>query len=469
MFNGFSSTTTPSYQFWDCTKTPSPLNAARRIALTDDCAPFQFIVGGGSSGPIYVDLPVNPVAGKTITIKVERATGSYIPSVYVREPATAGNSVTTSYSLATMSASQQCTFVYIPEANTISGGTSPTSGWVSGGSFTFGNNRESGAFLGHGSAILAGAENKAGSYFSTICGGRGTSFNSGAYYSTVVGGKQHSINNSYAFIGGGTSNGVSGSTGTIAGGDANNANGTASSITGGANNTASGDYSTISGGSTNDASGEGAAISGGIRNTASGVKTFIGSGGDNVASGFYSAILAGSDNLATGEYSSVVGGTSTKARNVAGIVASSASNNPVGFGAGICQTELLVVGRTTTDSTPIVATSNDVSNGALATNQLFLPTDSAYYVRGSAVAFCQTTGDAKEWTFTCLIKNVAGTVSIVGSPTVTSTFADTGASSWALAIAADNTNKTLGVTVTGDATNSVRIVCRLDSTEASWS
>lgn len=58
-------------------------------------------------------------------------------------------------------------------------------------------------------------------------------------------------------------------------------------------------------------------------------------------------------------------------------------------------------------------------------------------------------GDVKEWRGSILIKNVSGTTSAVGSPSITSTFGDSALSTASLAISADDTTDSLKVIATG--------------------
>ena len=106
----------------------------------------------------------------------------------------------------------------------------------------------------------------------------------------------------------------------------------------------------------------------------------------------------------------------------------------------------LLLKNSTTDATPIALTSD--GQDASTDNQFVLPTGSAMAFTGSVVA-ASTGGDAIMFTFTALLKNISGTTSVVGSPTVTAVYSDTGAESWAVAISADTGNNALAVVATG--------------------
>lgn len=89
--------------------------------------------------------------------------------------------------------------------------------------------------------------------------------------------------------------------------------------------------------------------------------------------------------------------------------------------------------------------------------RFFIDTDATYQVQGSALAVDSISQASKRWTFDCLIKNVSGTVSLVGSATVTAGQKDSAASTWALALTADDTNKSLDYTFTGAAGRTIDI------------
>ena len=78
-------------------------------------------------------------------------------------------------------------------------------------------------------------------------------------------------------------------------------------------------------------------------------------------------------------------------------------------------------------------------------------------------------GASKAWAFEGAIKKgAANSVAFIGSPTVTSGYADSGASSWSIALSANTTNDTLTVTVTGQAATTIRWVCKIETTEMTF-
>jgi hypothetical protein len=272
-------------------------------------------------------------------------------------------------------------------------------------------------------------------------------------HGVVVGGGNNQATGSYSFIGGG--------------GDA----GTAAN-----RNVASGDWSVVGGGRGNTASGIGAFVGGGglegtssaLGNTASGLVSFIGGGLVNQATSNGASILGGYQNTANGQKSTVVGGSLGTTRGITANIVFSASNQSISGNTGVTQAGLLILGRQTTDATATALTSDP--NAASGTNQVILPNNSAYFFTGEVVSGKTAGGDTKGWTIEGVIKRGAnaGSTALVGTPTVTSTYADAGASTWTIAVTADTTNGGLRVTFTGQAATTIRTVCQIRTTEMTY-
>jgi hypothetical protein len=272
-------------------------------------------------------------------------------------------------------------------------------------------------------------------------------------HGVVVGGGNNQATGAYSFIGGG------GDAGTAA--LRNTASGDWSVVCGGTRNTASGVASFVGGGGTsppfgtfpNTASGAASSVVGGFQNTASNQGTFIGGGYLNIANGLYSAIISG------------VGGT---ARSISGNHVFPACSEPMGFGSGLSQAALLILARQTTDATPTVLRSDP--NAASTINQVILPNNSAYFFRGEVVSGVTGGGNTRGWVIEGVIKRGANAASttLVGTPTVTSSFADAGASTWVIAVTADTTNGGLAVTFTGQASTTIRTVAQIRTTEMTY-
>jgi len=263
-------------------------------------------------------------------------------------------------------------------------------------------------------------------------------------HGVVVGGGNNQATGSYSFIGGG--------------GDA----GTSSN-----RNVASGDWSFVGGGQKNTASGLQSSVIGGYNNTASNTGSFVGGGYSNNASGNGAGILAGISHTNNGGYSAIVSGAygTTRGLSAYSVFSSSASIAQV---AGVSQAGITVLGRQTTDATPTVLCIDIAAPSNY--NQVILPNNSAYYFRGEVVSGVTGGGDTKGWTIEGVIKRGAGvgTTALVGTPTVTSLYADAGAATWALAVAADTTNGGLKVTFTGQASTTIRTVCQIRTTEMTY-
>ena len=195
----------------------------------------------------------------------------------------------------------------------------------------------------------------------------------------------------------------------------------------------------------------------GYSNTAS-ADYAVAMGYGNTASADH-AVAMGYGNLASSTYSCVPGGAGARAES-RGVLAygfyGQAGRNQMSFWGGRNETTTSSAARITADAA-----------AASAANQLTLRNNSAFRVRGTVVARNTGTNDCKEWTFDALIKrgaNAAATA-IVGTPSITSTFADTNAASWGIAVTADTTNGALAITGTGAASTTIRWTAVVHSIE----
>ena len=280
----------------------------------------------------------------------------------------------------------------------------------------------------------------------------------------VVGGGNNQATGSYSFIGGG------GDAGTAA--NRNVASGDWSFVGGGRKNTASGLASFVGGGgdgnSANSASVPYSFIGGGAGNVASGSQFSIVVGGQsNTSNGNTSFVGGGYGNVASGNYSTVIGGVTGTTRIISGSHAFP-SAFPITLTTGVSQVQLLVLGRQTTDATATVLCSDN--NAAGTTNQVILPNNSAYFFTGEVVSGVTGGGNTKGWFIEGVIKRGANAAStaLVGTPTVTSLYADAGAATWTIAVTADTTNGGLAVTFTGQASTTIRTVAQIRTTEMTY-
>jgi hypothetical protein len=282
-------------------------------------------------------------------------------------------------------------------------------------------------------------------------------------HGVVVGGGNNQATGSYSFIGGG------GDAGTSA--NRNVASGDWSVVAGGVKNTASGNYAFVGGGYNSNATGANSVVCGGgtyALNTASGISSFIGGGWGNQATQQGSTTVGGNNNTAVSSSSFIAGGAYGTTRTINGLHVFPACSSPIATVGGVSQAALLVLGKQTTDATATVLVSDN--NAVSGTNQVILPNNSAYYFRGEVVAGVTGGGNTKGWYVEGVIKRGSGvgTTALVGTPTVTSLYADVGASTWALTATADTTNGGLAITFTGQASTTIRCVAQIRTTEMTY-
>ena len=259
------------------------------------------------------------------------------------------------------------------------------------------------------------------------------------------------------------------------------AEGTSSTISGGANNYALGFASTIGGGVSNYTSGSHAAICGGQSGVVSATNGFIGGGSSNtinsgadngviggglsnlvLTNSVAAAILGGSGNTASGSYSTVLGGYQAVSRGIYGAEVRASGQ----FSAqGDAQRGRYIARRSTTTATPATIGTDGSAGGS--TNQIVLPNNSAYTFTGRVVARENATGDCAAWEFKGLIRrgaNAAATA-LVAAVTPSVVAADAGAGTWSISVTADTTNGALAVTVTGEASHTIRWVADIETVE----
>jgi hypothetical protein len=211
-------------------------------------------------------------------------------------------------------------------------------------------------------------------------------------------------------------------------------------------------------------SGEMSFCAGGF-NTASNI-TAIALGNGCQATG-HSAFASGYSSVADANRSQAHGCYAT-ARGIIGAHAHGPHSYIYGYILGKAQTRDLIIGKETTSDTPAVLVSD--ASAAGAANQLVLPNNSAFHVKGTVIANVTGAGDTSAWEFKAAIKRGANAAStaLVAAVTPTLIAQDSGASTWAVAVTADTTNGCLAVTVTGQADTTIRWVCLLESTEVTY-
>ena len=201
-------------------------------------------------------------------------------------------------------------------------------------------------------------------------------------------------------------------------------------------------------------------------------KSCISNGGRTVAlgmmttaSGFYSfAVGALSEALQDGSVCTGIRGKS----DVQGKRVHSSST----FSAqiGNCQTGETVLGKETTDATPAQLTSIP-GNAASATNSITLPNNSCYGFTGTVIARENSaqTNDFAVWEIKGgAVRAGSASTTALGSYNINKISESTGAANWSIALSADTTNGAVAITVTGEASHSIRWVATVNTTEVTY-
>jgi len=335
----------------------------------------------------------------------------------------------------------------------------------------------------NGSAcVVSGYHNKVESTAShaTISGGSIHSIGAGIDYATISGGTENTVTGDWAVVGGGVRN-TAAQGATNSGGIENTASGTASVVGGGEDNVASGAQSTVGGGNVNQATGTTTTIAGGKTNSASGTSSVIGGGQNNTvnqnqatiaggtnntASGISATVGGGQYNTASGTAATIVGGRENTASGAAataiGREAKADQETMVAFGGGKfsangdAQGIKFVARRQTTNGTASEVLLN-------AAQRMVVPDDTTWAFTGVVVA---RRTDANNESAGYKIEGVidrnsgAGTVALVGTPTVTVLGEDTAA--WDVTVSADTSYGSLKVAVTGEASKTINWVAFID-------
>jgi hypothetical protein len=415
MFQGFISQNAPAIQIWDSFATQASTSASRKISLQDDCAPIQIFKTGTNTTAISVYLPNSPVEGRCI--KIINSPFMYNKqsiNIYSSDRSAFSSGNATTSPIYIVGAGQTLDLCFSSTA--LSFGTSNSTGFLATGwislnqampssysydSISFGRNN---SITGHTCAILSGEDNGINNNYNVILGGQSNSID--GVSSIICTGYYNTISNTatYANIVGGRFHSINSNYGTIGGGDSNSILAAYGTIAGGYTNTVNSSFGTVVGG-------------------------------------------------AYGDTRTLYANTVLSSNATAGV-------------SGTAQKTISTYSNTTTNATATIL-STDGSTTASSTNQLNLPNNAAFYFKGEAIAAKTAAGNTKVWTIEGVIKrgaNAASTV-FVGTPTVTSNFADAGAAAWTLALTTNTSLGGLTITVTGQASTTIRWVVTLDVTE----
>lgn len=189
-------------------------------------------------------------------------------------------------------------------------------------------------------------------------------------------------------------------------------------------------------------SGTASVVIGGLSGTgleASGSNAFA-TGDNSIASGTF-AVVMGQDSQATGDHSFAVGNTSLATGNKSFACGGHASASHYGEFARAsfffatqadAQHGSVTYGYKTTGNTP----TELFLDGIAGTQRFTIPFNSSYAVEIRGLAVDNATGDSAMWTGKGIIKNVAGTVSLVAAITPTQDQADASLAGTVLGVAA---------------------------------
>lgn len=318
-----------------------------------------------------------------------------------------------------------------------------------------------------------------GGDYSVITGGQLNVITGGTDYGTVSGGGSNEINmaagNDYGTIGGGYNNTVTGRFGGVFSGNTNLASGTYAVIIGGQENTASGQHAAVTSGFQNAAGGRAATVAGGENNTITGgvaIGDYAGMVGGfqnqigNTAAARFSGMVGGRANTINGELGAIIGGRENSVTAEAGVAMGygARSINPGAMaqaggyfsGAGDAQTVRLVMRRQTTD-----ATATELRLGSTLGARLALENDSTYAF--SVLLVGRNTGADESAAYRldgCIDVTAAGAAALVGAVTKTVIAEDVAA--WDVAALADEVNKALQITVTGEGGKTIKWVASVE-------
>ena len=206
-------------------------------------------------------------------------------------------------------------------------------------------------------------------------------------------------------------------------------------------------------------------IIGGYGNTLGAVNSVILGGYSNTLSSTYS-IMSGSFNTDSFNTCNITSGTNNIINTAYSLLVGCVNvmDNPgiMYSNVNIAGTDDLgsngfsSLGERTTNATP-----KDLSTfGQFLAIPFEIASNTAYRVHLTILATDVATGDCKEWEGFGIIKNVAGTTSLVGGTlTLTSTIADASLATATVAATADNATDSLKVTVTGIAATTINWIC----------
>ena len=232
---------------------------------------------------------------------------------------------------------------------------------------------------------------------------------------------------------------------------------------------ASGNNAVIAGGSSNNVQADKSIVFGGINNMTSGYTYHTCFGGSSHASwSNFGTTLGGINGLPNGDYSCHLGGYLSNARYSQYCTLFNTGGATGGGGWGFHQWATYVLGNTTTDAIAVTL-ANDTAAANLS-NQVSLSTNSMLYFQARIVAAVTGAGNTKSWIVTGVIRQgaSAATTVLLGTPTITSDFADAGAASWGLSVTANTSVGCITFTATGQAATTIRWTAVVNTTQVGF-
>ena len=196
----------------------------------------------------------------------------------------------------------------------------------------------------------------------------------------------------------------------------------------------------------------------GNTNTVSG-NTAIAIGESHTVSGTYGASIGGYGSTATQTYAMTFGPYAKAAVQNAFIFGSKGW-----FSAGSAQGGMYILYADTTDATAEALTTTNSTAGS--TNQIVAASDTCITFHGTITAMQNGAQAYGGWEIKGMLVNDGGTTSLaLGN---ISDMAANNASSWAVALSADNTNNALKIQVTGEASHNIRWVANVQTAEVTY-
>ena len=132
---------------------------------------------------------------------------------------------------------------------------------------------------------------------------------------------------------------------------------------------------------------------------------------------------------------------------------------------------MCVLRQSTTDATPKVMLTDNPTLSASATNQIVLPNNSCFGFTGTVIArenSAQTNDFAVFEIKGGAVRAGSASTTALGSYNINKISESTGAANWSIALSADTTNGAVAITVTGEASHSIRWVATVNATEVTY-